>query len=153
MCPERTSCWGGNPNQLLSDRIVEQARTWIGVPFLHQGRTRIGVDCLGLVIAVGQELGMVDLTELEIKMMSRYRRIPRVEEVLPALLVKTLEPGPEVRGAIVHLTWGPGRGYHAGILVEQGTVVHASSLIGSVQEEKLGEHLSILGCYQYRSHG
>jgi len=31
----------------IGDRIVAEARTWIGVPFRHQGRTRAGVDCAG----------------------------------------------------------------------------------------------------------
>lgn len=39
-------------------RIVEIARQWIGVKYRHQGRTREnGVDCIGLIIVVGEELG------------------------------------------------------------------------------------------------
>lgn len=36
--------------------IVERARTWLGVRWQHQGRTRAGVDCIGLVIALRSEL-------------------------------------------------------------------------------------------------
>jgi cell wall-associated NlpC family hydrolase len=32
--------------------IVAEARTWLGVRWLHQGRSREGVDCAGLVIEV-----------------------------------------------------------------------------------------------------
>ncbi len=35
------------------------ARTWIGVPWRHQGRNRSGIDCGGLVVKVGQELGLL----------------------------------------------------------------------------------------------
>lgn len=38
--------------------IVTTALDWIGTPFRHQGRSRSGVDCVGLVICVGRELGM-----------------------------------------------------------------------------------------------
>lgn len=30
--------------------IIAEARTWIGVPFKHQGRSRLGVDCAGLLV-------------------------------------------------------------------------------------------------------
>lgn len=40
------------------DMIVEQARTWLGVKWRHQGRTRYGVDCAGLVIKVAHSLGL-----------------------------------------------------------------------------------------------
>ena len=42
------------------DTIVAAARSWLGVPWRHQGRTRQGVDCAGLVVLVGRELGLAD---------------------------------------------------------------------------------------------
>lgn len=36
--------------------MVRAARCWIGVPFAHQGRSRAGVDCLGLLVMVAEEL-------------------------------------------------------------------------------------------------
>lgn len=35
---------------ITGQQIVEEARRWIGVPFHHQGRSRFGVDCIGLVV-------------------------------------------------------------------------------------------------------
>jgi cell wall-associated NlpC family hydrolase len=35
--------------------IVSAARSWLGVPWRHQGRTRQGVDCAGLVVLVGRK--------------------------------------------------------------------------------------------------
>ena len=40
------------------DQIVAEARTWLGVPWRHQGRNRSGVDCGGLIACVGQALGV-----------------------------------------------------------------------------------------------
>ena len=40
------------------EQIVAAARSWIGVPWIHQGRTRSGVDCGGLIIGLCTELGM-----------------------------------------------------------------------------------------------
>jgi len=39
--------------------VVESARSWLGTPFVHQGRLKHkGVDCIGLVIGVARELAM-----------------------------------------------------------------------------------------------
>jgi len=40
--------------------IVAAARGWIGVPWRHQGRSRAGVDCVGLIVVVCQGLGLSD---------------------------------------------------------------------------------------------
>lgn len=43
--------------QLTGQRIVAEARTWIGTPYIHQASIRqIGCDCLGLVRGVWREL-------------------------------------------------------------------------------------------------
>lgn len=45
--------------------VVEQARTWLGTRWHHQGRmkknekTPGGADCIGLVYGVGRELGLL----------------------------------------------------------------------------------------------
>ncbi|MCA1596139.1 MAG: C40 family peptidase [Chloroflexi bacterium] len=38
--------------------IVDQARQYLGVPYLHQGRNRAGLDCIGLIVLVARDLGM-----------------------------------------------------------------------------------------------
>ncbi len=41
-------------------RIVDLARSLVGTRFKHQGRTKEGLDCVGVVIKVGSELGLLD---------------------------------------------------------------------------------------------
>lgn len=38
--------------------IVAEARRWIGVRYAHQGRSREGVDCIGLPVCVRAALGL-----------------------------------------------------------------------------------------------
>jgi cell wall-associated NlpC family hydrolase len=38
--------------------IVDEARSYLGCPFKHRGRTRNGIDCVGLPIAIGWSLGL-----------------------------------------------------------------------------------------------
>jgi len=41
-------------------RVVESARAWLGVPYHHQGRSKTGVDCIGLLIKVAHDLNLSD---------------------------------------------------------------------------------------------
>lgn len=40
--------------------IVDEAKTWLNVKWQHQGRTKRGVDCAGLVFCVGNDLKLMD---------------------------------------------------------------------------------------------
>lgn len=44
----------------LREKIVALTRTFLGVPWRHQGRTKYGIDCVGLPIVVGKQLGLHD---------------------------------------------------------------------------------------------
>ena len=38
-------------------RIIEEARTWLGTPFKHQGRTKgRGCDCVGLLVESAKDI-------------------------------------------------------------------------------------------------
>ena len=41
---------------LRRDRIVDEARKFLDVPFAHQGRTKRGLDCAGLVLQTGHSV-------------------------------------------------------------------------------------------------
>ncbi|MBL0320066.1 MAG: hypothetical protein IPP74_12385 [Alphaproteobacteria bacterium] len=44
-----------------NQKIISQARTWLGTPFHHQARLKgKGCDCLGLIVGVADELGLKD---------------------------------------------------------------------------------------------
>ena len=38
--------------------LLRIARTWLNVPYRHQGRNRLGVECGGLFFVVGREAGL-----------------------------------------------------------------------------------------------
>lgn len=41
----------------MNMQVVTEARSWLGVRWAHQGRSREGIDCAGLVIRVARDLG------------------------------------------------------------------------------------------------
>lgn len=38
-------------------KLVDQARSYIGTPFKHRGRTHRGLDCAGLIVKCYEDLG------------------------------------------------------------------------------------------------
>jgi cell wall-associated NlpC family hydrolase len=60
--------------------LVDAARSFVGVPFLHQGRTRHGLDCIGLVIAALTKVGVVFYEEPP-----TYARLPHGDTLLDPL--------------------------------------------------------------------
>jgi hypothetical protein len=45
---------------VTSEQVTAEARGWLGVRWRHQGRTRAGVDCAGLVVMVARALELTD---------------------------------------------------------------------------------------------
>lgn len=47
---------------ITTAQIISQARKYIGTPFRHQARVLgLGVDCVGLVLCVAEDLGLHDV--------------------------------------------------------------------------------------------
>lgn len=60
----------------LKDEFVEAARSYVGVPYHHQGRNRTrGLDCAGLLVVALQDLGF------DIKDIEGYPRLPNSESL------------------------------------------------------------------------
>lgn len=72
------------------DMVVAQARSYLGAPFRFRGRNKAGMDCVGLLYAVGTDLGfkIVDIKD--------YTRDPEPEKIALVLELytdpKPLEP-------------------------------------------------------------
>jgi cell wall-associated NlpC family hydrolase len=114
-------------------KIVETARSMVGVPYYHAGRNRNGLDCVGLLLAVAEEVGALTYTP------------PGYSAgwVDPDLLLSEIERfadsvefGPVQDGdlAIFSIAGNP---QHAAILTAAGTMIHAYQTVGKVVEHAL----------------
>lgn len=71
----------GKPSVITAAQFVEEVRKLKGVPWRHQGRTRFGVDCIGLVILACNNGGL-DLTEyMGLSLPPSYSRNPNPNSV------------------------------------------------------------------------
>lgn len=81
--------------------LLDEARTWVGVPFLHQGRSRHGVDCAGFLVAL-----MCSAGELppDFRDVSNYARRPS-GELLTLVSRHCARAVAEAPGLLVLIRW------------------------------------------------
>jgi cell wall-associated NlpC family hydrolase len=111
--------------------LIAEARSWVGVPFIHQGRSRLGVDCIGLIIVALQRLGCLE-QGFEI---TNYSRLPSNDQLMTRVqsyCVRLAEPVP---GAMLAIKWNKDVS-HVGIFTGEN-LIHAYQGRGRVIEHSL----------------
>lgn len=113
--------------------IVQTARKYTGVSFQHLGRTTRGLDCVGLIVRVANDL---DLSSYDYKAYTQepnfnqfrkaFRECPDIERIAKK----------EMRAGDIVLIALPSFPCHAGILTERG-IIHALAARGRVCEHRL----------------
>ncbi len=115
--------------------IIIEARSWVGVPFLHQGRSRRGVDCAGLVIVVGRAIGGFP-PQWDFRNYQRQEHPRQMQRLMDEHLLRRTDGEPERVGDIVVIHPKGSTSWHMGIVIGS-LVVHAYSLEGRVVESPL----------------
>ena len=112
---------------MTPESVITEARSWVGVKFRHQGRTRNGVDCVGLPIVIFQSLGLIP-PRFEI---TNYGRTPSGE--LEGRIVSHCTPLDRAApGALVVIAWTQAAAHVA--ICTGDTLIHAYESVGRVIE-------------------
>lgn len=106
--------------------VITAARGWLNVRYRHQGRTRHGVDCIGLVLVVCRELG---LTDVEFRQYPRVARDDTLQQQIARHCTRIEAPEP---GCVVLFRWGQ-HVQHCGIYTGD-TLIHAMVRLKRVRE-------------------
>lgn len=116
------------------NQFLEIARSYLDVPFVHQGRSREGVDCVGLVICVAREAGLIEPTYNY----SRYSYAGDpsilISELDKLLIKKTVDHKSSCDLLVFSL---PNFPCHTAIYCGGNRVIHALNTIGRVVEHRL----------------
>ncbi len=120
---------------MTSHEVIAAARDWIGTPWRHQGRSRQGVDCIGLLVVVARGFG------LEVLDRTDYARDPSSVELLTHLRrhLRFVYPGENGLGA-VGIFRQARLVCHVGILAERDgapSVIHARMDMRQVVEHPI----------------
>lgn len=125
-------------------QIIEEALTWEGVPWKHQGRGRSGIDCAGLPILVGMELGLTTANPTNYPRRPDGTFINYFKEHLEQIMVSEAQPGD------VAVFSGTDHSHvcHCGIIAikyEQLSVIHAHAQRRKVIHERVEEARTVVG--------
>jgi cell wall-associated NlpC family hydrolase len=104
------------PENPTEEKIIEEARKWLGVPYKYGGNTRSGIDCSGFVVNVYNELGV---------------KLPRTSRQQYNFARKVGKSNLRV-GDLVF--FGRSRVNHVGIYIGNNMMIHASSSRGVVKQ-------------------
>jgi len=113
--------------RVSADAFSEAARAFVGVPFLHQGRTRNGVDCIGLVIAALTRCGIVYYEEPP-----TYARRPNGDSLLAPLRQYCTEADAGEPGTVVAIRFRREISHVA--IMTGSTIIHAYEGVRRVVE-------------------
>jgi cell wall-associated NlpC family hydrolase len=121
------------------DAFIAAARTYLGVRFKHQGRSRNGVDCVGLCVLAMQAIGR---TCFDAKIYSRHAQ----KQGLRAALVRNLgEPVPkdQMRDGDIALMAFASEPSHVGIVTNYSlggfALLHTFAQMKKVVEHRMDE--------------
>jgi cell wall-associated NlpC family hydrolase len=109
--------------------LIDEARSWIGVPFVHQGRSRIGCDCLGFVAAMLADLGSTTAMRL---LPGNYARNPQ-SKVLDTLRANSREI-PLEAGALLLIQFPYSKHPSHAALYTGESMIHAYQSVNKVVE-------------------
>ncbi len=130
--------------QTVKTKIVLAARKYVDVPFVHQGRSEYGVDCLGLLMLVAQQL---DLQGNDGELLANYDNLnysknPNVKD-LRLMLEKYLTPKDNAEIGDIGLFEIDSNAQHLAIISDYGEkylnnnslgIIHAYQNVGRVVE-------------------
>jgi len=119
-------------------KITNRARSWVGTPFQHQGRSKEGCDCIAPTLDITQMLKMENIQDWP-----KYGRLPagpRLYKTAQKNLIE-INKNSYQPGDVVFMTWGKHDPHHIAIIVTMADgnigIIHSSSQIGKVVEHIL----------------
>lgn len=137
--------------------LVAVARRWVGTPYHHQARLRgIGVDCAGLIAAVGHDAGVLpDLDREAWKPIARYGRQPNPKHMAAVLrrFLFQIDESPLI-GDVAWIEWREGLPMHLAILADldgRPMIIHALGEAGEVVEHDFSSEWQdrVVGWWRY----
>lgn len=110
------------------DRFVQELRRWEGVPFHHQGRSRFGIDCVGLAVAALAEQGITVETPANYSRTAQGRAL--LDRIEGSGLVRRAESlHPIEVGDILVFRVGEDP-QHVGVALGDGWMIHSATRTG-----------------------
>jgi NlpC/P60 family putative phage cell wall peptidase len=132
----------------IRDQIADQARRWVGTPFMHQkSLCGVGVDCVGVILGVGRELELLEISPQAWAPFAAYTRQPnpaRMRKAMQRFLIEDPIPRHQLPavGSIGWFGWREGLPMHLAIVADfegRPSMIHAFEHMGKCVENSIDE--------------
>ena len=120
----------------MINELISECRTYLGVPWKHQGRSRKGVDCVGFLLLALKHLS---IETIETKGYSRHPDGVKLKEIMDSQPSFEKVNSPYKRGDIVLLRIRK-EPQHVALLTESGTAELGMIHSFNGGEKKVVEH-------------
>jgi len=130
--------------------ICQQALTWEGTKFKHQGRLKhVGVDCAGVIIGVARELNLD--TFVNFRDYRDYKRIPDSDKMTATLRQFMTKVNLPLPGDVLQMSFF-NNPQHLVILLDGNNIIHSNSNFGKVVVHRLDSEWKsyVVASYRYR---
>jgi cell wall-associated NlpC family hydrolase len=108
----------------FGERVVEEAREWIGTPFKwQQSQKGAGADCKGLIAGIARELGRPEAGSLYAQIADYSPRFDA--NLLKRGMAEVFDPASEMEAGDILLCRHNGRPGHLAIYAGEGYAIHA----------------------------
>jgi hypothetical protein len=139
---------------MMQTAFINEARRYRGVAYQHQGRSKAGLDCVGLVILAGQTVGALP-SDFALPAYTEPPRPTLFDEFLPQFCQPVaLDWLPGDLLVFAHRRGGKAR--HLGIATERGVLwIDRTRSLARVTECRLDAQLRalVLGAWRFKAFG
>lgn len=146
-----TSSRPEHPDDIRKE-IIRLARSYIGVPWKHKGRSHTGIDCIGVPYMVGKELGLHSYDDSV-----DYGRIAKSYDFMRALAplgvrVKDMTQIKDGDILIMRIPIFPQHVVMASHIGDRPTIIHASVDARKVVEEDMSDEIKrkLIAAFRYK---
>lgn len=127
--------------------LVTAARAYLGVPFRHQGRNKLGLDCAGLVVVALADIGIVVDDEVGYSLNPHKGRLEAC--IARNTFLKEISVDQITTGDVLLIAFKQAP-QHVAIKTDNG-IIHATSQLGKVVEHGFSPLFGkIVGAYRVR---
>ena len=116
---EQTSTQTESSNAQI-ETLIDEAKQWIGTPYVYGGQSRTGTDCSGFILEIFKKIFQIKLPR-SAALQHEYAKPINLEIIAP--------------GDLLFFTTGKSsnRVNHVGLYIGQGKMIHASSSRGVME--------------------
>jgi len=119
---------------VIQNKFIEVARSYVGTPFLHQGRLPgVGLDCIGVIVCAAHEIGinLIDSTD--------YDREPNSDKLQSEIQKQLVRVIMLIPGDILLIAYMRDPRHTA--IYTGSTIIHAHNRVDKVVEHNIDDRL------------